>query len=109
VGGPGADRFVFNPGHLGGGLSATDRIRDFSHAQGDEIDLHNLDADTTLAGNQAFAWIGGAAFSGMAGELRFAFAGNTTTVYRDTDGDGTADFALWLTGQVVLTAGDFVL
>jgi Ca2+-binding RTX toxin-like protein len=109
VGGPGADRFLFNPGHLGAGLSATDRIKDFSHAQGDTIDLHNLDADTTTAGNQAFSWIGGAAFSGAAGQLRFAFAGNTTTVYGDTDGDGTADFALWLTGQIALVAGDFVL
>jgi hypothetical protein len=25
------------------------------------------------------------------------------------DGDGTADFALWLTGQIGLVAGDFVL
>jgi serralysin len=108
-GGTGADRFLFNPGHLGGGLSATDRIKDFSSAQGDKIDLHNLDADTNSGGDQAFSWIGGAAFSGTAGELRFAFAGNTTTVTGDTDGDGAADFALWLTGQVALTEGDFVL
>jgi Ca2+-binding RTX toxin-like protein len=109
VGGFGADRFLFNPGHLGASLSATDRIKDFSSAQGDLIDLHNLDADTALAGNQAFAWIGGAAFSGTAGELRFSFAGNTTTITGDTNGDGAADFALWLTGQVPLQAGDFVL
>jgi Ca2+-binding RTX toxin-like protein len=107
VGGLGADRFLFNPGHLGGGLSATDRIKDFNSAQGDLIDFHNLDANTNVGGDRAFAWIGGAAFSGTAGELRFAFAGNTTTVTGDTD--GTADFALWLTGQVALTEGDFVL
>ena len=62
-----------------------------------------------MGGDQAFAWIGDAAFSGTAGELRFAFAGNTTTVTGDTDGDGAADFALWLTGQITLVAGDFVL
>jgi Ca2+-binding RTX toxin-like protein len=109
TGGLGADRFLINPGHLGGGLAATDRIRDFSHAQGDVIDLHNLDARSTHAGNQAFSWIGNAAFSGAAGELRYAIAGNTTTVYGDTNGDGTADFALWLTGQINLVAGVFVL
>jgi Ca2+-binding RTX toxin-like protein len=109
VGGPGADRFLFNPGHLGAGLSATDRIKDFSHAQGDTIDLHNLDANSSAGGNQAFTWIGGAAFSGTAGELRTEVVGNTTYVYGDTDGDSTADFALWLTGQIGLVADDFVL
>jgi Ca2+-binding RTX toxin-like protein len=109
VGGTGADRFVFLDGDFGPDLSATDRIKDFSSAQGDLIDLTQVDADTTLAGNQAFAWIGNAAFSGTAGELRYAIAGNTTTITGDTDGDGTADFALWLTGQVGLVAGDFVL
>jgi hypothetical protein len=62
-----------------------------------------------VGGDQAFAWTGNAAFSGTAGELRFAIAGNTTTESGDTDDDGTADFALWLTGQVVLTEGDFEL
>ena len=109
TGGAGADRFLFNPGHLGGSLASTDRIKDFSSAQGDKIDLHNIDANTNAGGNQAFTWIGAAAFSGAAGELRFSFAGNTTTITGDTDGDGTADFALWLTGQVALTEGDFVL
>jgi serralysin len=109
TGGLGADRFMFNPGHLGGGLSVTDRIRDFSQAQGDTIDLHYMDADSSAAGIQAFAWIGAAAFSGIAGELRSEIVGRTTTVDGDTDGDGAADFALWLTGQVGLNAWDFVL
>ena len=87
----------------------TDRIKDFSHAQGDQIDLHNLDANTNAGGNQAFSWIGNAAFSGAAGQLRYNWAGNTTVITGDTDGDGTADFALWLTGQIGLVAGDFVL
>jgi Ca2+-binding RTX toxin-like protein len=109
VGGLGADRFVFNDGHLGGGLSATDRITDFSQAQGDIIDFKLMDADSAAAGDQAFTWIGNAAFGGTAGELRTEIVGNTTYVYGDRDGDGTADFALWLTGQIGLTEGDFVL
>jgi Ca2+-binding RTX toxin-like protein len=109
VGGPGADRFVFNGFYLSSQASLTDRIKDFTQADGDLIDLHYADADTTVAGNQAFNWIGNAAFSGTAGELRAEIAGNTTTIYADTNGNGTANFVLLLTGQVELQAGDFVL
>jgi Ca2+-binding RTX toxin-like protein len=109
VGGPGADRFVFNGFYLSSQPSLTDRIKDFTQADGDLIDLHYADADTTVAGNQAFNWIGNAAFSGTAGELRAEIAGNTTTIYADTNGNGTANFVLLLTGQVELQTGDFVL
>jgi hypothetical protein len=68
-----------------------------------------VDADTGSAGDQAFTWIGNAAFSGTAGELRYNWSGNTTIVTGDTDGDGTADFALWLTGQIGVIEGDLVL
>jgi Ca2+-binding RTX toxin-like protein len=109
VGGLGADRFLFNEGHLGGSLAVADRITDFSQVQGDTIDFRMMDADTGSAGDQAFTWIGNAAFSGTAGELRTEIVGNTTYVYGDRDGNGTADFALWLTRQIGLTEGDFVL
>ncbi|WP_095011792.1 calcium-binding protein [Tsuneonella mangrovi] len=109
VGGLGADRFLFGEGHLGAGLSVTDRITDFSQSDGDVIDFHNMDADTTTAGNQAFSWIGADAFSSTAGELRAEIVGNTTYIYGDTNGDGTANFVLWLTGQIDLQATDFVL
>lgn len=109
VGGQGADRFLFNEGHLGSGSSATDRIKDFNSDQGDVIDFKNIDADTTTAGDQAFEWIGNAAFSGSAGELRTEIVGNTTYVYGDTNGDGHANIALLFTGQVTLAEGDFIL
>jgi Ca2+-binding RTX toxin-like protein len=109
VGGLGADRFVFLDGDFGPDLAATDRIKDFSKVQGDLIDLTRVDADTGSAGDQGFTWIGNAAFSGTAGELRYNWSGNTTVVTGDTDGDGAADFALWMTGQVPVTVGDLVL
>jgi Ca2+-binding RTX toxin-like protein len=109
TGGAGADRFLFNDGHMGSGTLVADRIADFRHADGDVIDLHHVDADIALDGDQAFAWIGNAAFSGTAGELRYNWSGNTTVITGDTDGDGTADFALWLTGQLPVTVGDFLL
>jgi hypothetical protein len=46
-----------------------DGIQDFS--AGDLIDLSRIDANTLLDGDQAFEFIGNAAFSKTAGELRF--------------------------------------
>jgi Ca2+-binding RTX toxin-like protein len=46
-----------------------DGIQDFN--AGDLIDLSRIDANTLVEGNQAFSFIGNAAFSGTAGELRF--------------------------------------
>ncbi len=109
VGGQGSDRFLFNEGHLGSGPSATDRIKDFSSAQGDVIDFRPIDADTTQSGNQAFDFIGEDTFSGTPGELRTEIISNTTYVYGDTDGDGNADISLKLTGQVALSEGDLIL
>jgi Ca2+-binding RTX toxin-like protein len=109
AGGAGADRFVFSAlGHSVVGANA-DRITDFSHAEGDKIDLHLIDASAAAAGNQAFAFIGTGAFTHHAGELHYAVAGGVTTVSGDVDGNGTADFSVTLTGSVALVAGDFVL
>jgi hypothetical protein len=85
-----------------------DTVLDFSHAQGDRLDLSIIDANDTLAGNQAFTFIGGAAFSGDAtGQLRYdSVAG---IVYASTDADADAEFAIALSGQPALVAADFIL
>ena len=101
VGGTGRDRFLFN---LASEADA-DEIADFSAAQGDTIDLRPIDANSGLAGNQAFTWIDGAGFSNTAGELRFA-AGN---LFGDVDGNGIADFQIVLTGVATLAATDILL
>jgi Ca2+-binding RTX toxin-like protein len=106
--GDGADRFVY----VAAGdstVAAADRITDFSHAQGDRIDLGQIDANTAVAGNQAFSFIGSTVFTHHAGELRFASAGGVTVVSGDVDGDGTADVSIVLTGTIALVAADFVL
>jgi Ca2+-binding RTX toxin-like protein len=107
TGGAGADCFRFFDGESGTGTAA-DRIEDFSSGQ-DVIDLAAIDADLGTEGDQAFTFIGGAAFSGAAGQLRFASDGNDTRLQADTDGDGFSDFEIVLTGPVVPLIGDFVL
>jgi Ca2+-binding RTX toxin-like protein len=108
AGGAGADRFVFAAGDTGLGGSG-DRINDFSHAQGDKIDLSAIDANTAVAGDQAFTFIGAGAFTGVAGQLQAVSGGGLTAVNGDVNGDGVVDFTVVLTGAVALTAGDFVL
>lgn len=115
TGGPGADTFVFaKVSHSPSGRP--DIITDFNPGgpgtKVDVIDLSGIDANTTLAGNQAFAFIGTNAFTGVAGQLRIQQAGTGVAVLADVNGDGTADLHIRLTGTVDLasiTALDFIL
>ena len=109
TGGTGADRFVFNQGDIPGGtFNSTDQITDFSQASGDKIDVSGIDAITGGA-NDAFTFIGNAAFSGVAGELRCDNNGTFSMIYADTNGDGVADWAIGLNSGVTLSSGDFIL
>ncbi len=108
TGGAGADVFDFNAiSHSTPGANR-DVITDFTAAQGDLINLATIDADTTVAGNQAFAFIGGAAFS-AAGQARFVTAGGDGFVTVDVNGDGNSDMTIELSNVTSLTVGDFVL
>ncbi|MGO1080658.1 calcium-binding protein [Inquilinus sp. CA228] len=109
TGGAGADRFVYGSVAQSPVGAGADRITDFSHAQGDRIDLAAIDANTAVAGNQAFRFIGTGAYTHHAGELRFAVANGTTTIAGDVNGDGASDFHIVLTGAIAPQAGDFVL
>ncbi|MGO4125744.1 calcium-binding protein, partial [Inquilinus sp. YAF38] len=109
TGGAGADRFQFTA--LGDSVvgANADRITDFSHAQGDRIDLAGIDARAALAGDQAFSFIGTSLYTGVAGQLRYASVGGVTTIAGDVNGDKVSDFHITLTGSIALVAGDFVL
>ena len=111
TGGIGADKFVFSATSDSpvGGSSTSDAITDFSHAQGDRIDLSAIDANSGAAGDQAFSFIGAVAFAHHAGELRADTVAGVTSVYGDVNGDGTADFQIRLSGTIVLVAADFAL
>jgi Ca2+-binding RTX toxin-like protein len=106
-GGTDGDLFRFSPGDTGTGAAA-DTITDFVN-YADKIDLIGIDANSGAAGDQAFSWIGTAAFSGTAGELRYYFDGTDTWIQGDYTGDGISDFDIVLTGSVTLFATDFYL
>lgn len=86
VGGAGADIFVF--ADIGG----KDRIADFTRGQ-DHLDLSGIDAITGGA-DDAFTWMGSAAFTGVAGQLRSYAEGGSFFVAGDVNGDGVADFTI---------------
>jgi Ca2+-binding RTX toxin-like protein len=108
TGGDGNDLFVFADGEFSGLSTWTaDRITDF--ASGDRVDLSAVDANTLLASDQAFSFIGTSSFTGTAGELRYEDISGSTYITGDTDGDGHADFVIKLDGLHALAAADLVL
>jgi Ca2+-binding RTX toxin-like protein len=109
TGGSGADRFVYHSASEAGVEGSSDLITDFSAAQGDKIDLSGIDANENLAGNQAFTFIGEDNFSDSPGQLHYFHDGGNTLISGDTDGDGTPDFHIQLTGTLTPSATDFIL
>jgi serralysin len=107
TGGAGADVFLFER-LAQSRVGAADRITDFATGE-DSIDLTALDASTRASGDQAFAFIGTAAFTRTAGELRYVVDGDTISLFGDVNGDGRADFQLGLAGAPTLTEADFLL
>jgi len=87
TGGAGADEF--RVGEIGG----NDTILDFTSGV-DKIRLLDIDANSGVAGNQAFTFIGNAAFSGAAGQLRSYSSGGQNYLAGDVNGDGLADFTI---------------
>jgi serralysin len=79
-----------------------------SFTAGEKIDLSSIDASTTAAGNNAFAFIGAGAFTGSAGQLRAYQSGSEWFVEGDTDGDGAANLMISVASDHALAAGDFV-
>jgi Ca2+-binding RTX toxin-like protein len=109
IGGADADNFDFNSIRESKGR-APDVIKDFHHAQGDKIDVSDIDANTKVDGLQGFHFIGGKSFHHKAGELHFVSDHHRGVfVEGDVNGDGRADFRLDVQHVSHLGAGDFFL
>ena len=106
-GGAGADRFVYNAAgdssRAGGGI---DRIHGFSRAEGDLIDLRQIDA-IPGTGNDAFTLV--TAFTGQAGQLMVRSTQTGVSVQGDVDGDRVTDLLITVLGVATLEASDFIL
>lgn len=108
TGGAGNDTFVYSSTAESGPLnSQRDRITDFNGANSDKIHLASIDANTTVAGNQAFTLDTGGAFS--AGEIRQTQFGANLLLEMNTDADSAAEMSILLLNSGLLDVGDFVL
>lgn len=112
TGGLDADVFKFNfQTETGAAATTSDIITDFSHKQGDKIDLSSIDANTAFKGNNAFSapTVGGAFSGEFANPGELYFDQTAHILYGNTDADSVADFSILLTGVTNLVAVDFVL
>jgi Ca2+-binding RTX toxin-like protein len=94
TGGGGTDNFIYtliNQSTVG--PAGRDIINGFTSGT-DNIDLSAIDANTGIAGNQAFTFIGGAAFS-AAGQVRYAGG----MLQANVGGTLAADFQIQLAGS----------
>ncbi|MFI3154864.1 MAG: M10 family metallopeptidase C-terminal domain-containing protein [Methylococcaceae bacterium] len=111
-GGSGADRFMFlNVSESGPDSAGRDTITDFKASEGDKIDFSAIDANTGVAGNNAFNSLQqGAAFSGsFAGVASLYFDQTAKILYANNDADAQADFSILLTGVAGVSLGHFIL
>ncbi|MDO9338402.1 MAG: hypothetical protein Q7T61_18570 [Caulobacter sp.] len=107
-GGAGKDVFVYSALSDSAG-SARDTIQQFEAV--DVVNLSAIDADVALSGDQGFSFIGAAAFSGVAGQLRYVVDGEGGHLLADVNGDSSADLEILFTGgaPASLVAGNFIL
>lgn len=104
TGGGGADTFVFAALAESRVAEGRSTITDFQRGI-DHIDLSAIDAVARTPANEAFVFIGGASFSGVAGQLRVS----SSLVAVDVDGDRVADLQIFVNNPSRLTADDFIL
>ncbi len=102
-GGAGADLFVFKNGDLNPDIGILERILDFNAADGDRINLRNIDADVNTGGDQNFTKV--AAFTNVAGQYVWEQHAGYGVARFDTNGDGVADLAMRVDGSTDGIAG----
>jgi Ca2+-binding RTX toxin-like protein len=109
IGGADADKFDFNATNESGNTRRTaDVIGDFV-AGTDEIDLADIDADTSSGANDAFDFVDAQETNVVENSVTWFQSGGNTFVQLDNNGDTTADMMIVLTGLRNLTEGDFNL
>jgi autotransporter-associated beta strand protein len=110
TGGTGADVFKYRAA-ADSTLVNPDTITDFLSGT-DRINFVKIDANASLAGDQAFSFLGTAVFTNTGlGQIRWVDLGADLRVEVDVDGNGVADMHILLqgAGAQVLTVADFVL
>jgi Ca2+-binding RTX toxin-like protein len=100
-GGTGSDRYVFTS-LAESAFGANHDVLVYNRAEHDRIDLSRIDANSLVAGDQAFSFRGLGAFNGNAGELRYDIddVPGQTVIECDVNGDKVADIQIGVEGKV---------
>ena len=107
MGGLGADDFVFAALSDSATDGTRDRVADFLRGT-DDLILTAIDANTALAGNQAFVLDADGSFS--RGEIRQVLVNGGLRIELNVDATAAAEMSVFLSGVTApLTAGDFAL
>ncbi len=81
-----------------------DFVTDFNQSF-DRLDFGLIDANASLASNQAFTWIGSAAFTvGTVAQLRFQYIGGNTHIFGNTSGNTAPELEVVLIGSIPLSS-----
>jgi Ca2+-binding RTX toxin-like protein len=115
TGGTGSDTFPFRQQldeyDSGVGSGNRDRITDFRSAEGDKIDVHNIDADNTTFEREDFIFVGRIDPQDelATGEIGYIETGGVTILRANNDADAAQDFEIQISGvNLGLTADDFI-
>lgn len=105
----GLDAFRFLPAALGAAAANATTLEDFSRAAGERLDLSRIDAIAGSPADDGFSFIGTAAFSNVAGQLRWQEQGTQRLIQGDVNGDGGAELTILVKAAGPVEAGWFVL
>lgn len=105
------DLFEFTTSTIGPAAGNATTLEDFDRAAGETRNLSAIDAIASTPTNDAFTFLpgNGDAFSGIAGQLRWADQGAHRQIEGDTNGDMVADLTIFVTAPSPVTANWFVL
>ena len=110
VGGSGNDIFrYFSTAESTSGALNRDTIADFLLGT-DWLDLSAIDANLSIAGDQAFTFLGSSAAFTNVGQLRYQVAGGNLFLYGNVDANfATSEFELQLSGLASIAATNIIL
>jgi hypothetical protein len=89
-------------------LAKADVVTDFNRAGGDLLAFNPIDANLTVGGNQAFTFIGTAAFTAP-GQINYFTTATDTYILLNTDADASQDATIRVFGVHTVDASWFVL
>jgi hypothetical protein len=104
----GLDGFRFLPAAIGPASANATTLQDFSRVAGEVIDLSAIDAIAGTLANDAFSFVGTAAFS-AAGQLRWQDQGSLRLIQGEVTGDGVADVTILVAAPGPVDSTWFIL